>query len=446
VPKRIRQSLSVWMAVILFGLTGLTPAPAFAENGAQGAAAAAEANVYSIVALGDSISAGYEPGLTIGSVPYGYVERLYEQALFYGRAEAVNYGIIGLRVEGLNRLLQGAVAHEALKAEDLQDFSMFPRAEEIAAFAQSVADRMDELPNSLENADLVTVVIGGNDFRPFLTELIGQSMDDIAEALQTRYPDLLTQYADGYETALRRISAMAPQAQIVITDQYLPLSELILKVILKKDPSLYATLYEKVVQPLTDTVDGLAAKLKTDGLNISAVHLAQRFKGAEGRMTHINEEDNHPTQDGYQAIAEAVAEAVWKEYRKPAPRPADVPISVIIRGKELLSDYKPTLVNDRTFLALRDVSDAMDAELEWDPLTKTAVFRQNGREVSITIGAGTMVVGGVSKPLDTPAYWQDVVVNGKAEGKTYVPLAVIADGLGYEVYYSKKLQTAFINW
>ena|GEM_PF-243549 len=474
--KRFGRYFTACAMALLLGLTGL--ATAFAENGAPAASPAsvpeaasassqpiisdtvpatapsteptaapsAQADVYTIVALGDSISAGYEPGLTQNSVPYGYVERLYEQALFHGRAEAVNYGIVGLRVEGLNRLLEGAAAHKKLAAEDLQDFSMFPQAEEITAFAQTVADRAASLPTTLAQADLVTVVIGGNDFRPFLTDLIAQSTDEIAVTLEQQYPQLLEQYTSGYETALRQIAEMAPQARIAITDQYLPLSELILNFVLKKDPALYGTLYEKVVKPLTEAVDGLASKLQTDGLPVVAVHVADRFKGAEGRMTHINEKDNHPTQDGYEAFAEAFAEAAWTEYRKPAPRPADVPISVVILGKELDSDYKPTLVDDRTFLALRDVSDAMGAVLDWNDQTKTAVFRQNGREVSITIGARTMIVGGVSQPLDTPAYLRSVVVNGKAEGKTYVPLAVIADGLGYKVDYSKKLQTAFINW
>ena len=444
---KFMRACAIGLAGLLIGFAGLSPASA--ESGAAAPEASdpavAAPDVYTIVALGDSISAGYEPGLEMGSVPYGYVERLYEQALFRGRAQAANYGIIGLRVEGLNRLLQGAADQALPEAEALQDFSMFPRADEITAFAQTVVDRADELPAALKDADLVTVTIGGNDFRPFLTELIARSTDEIAVTLEQTYPQLLEQYTSDYETALRQIAKMAPRARIAITDQYLPLSELILHFVLKKDPALYGTLYEQVVKPLTEAVDGLASKLQTDGLPVIAVHVADRFKGAEGRMTHINEKDNHPTQDGYQAIAEAFAAAVWPEYRKPAPRAADVPISVIIRGQELVSDYKPTLVQDRTFLALRDVSDAMGADLAWDEGTKTAGFRQDGREVSITIGAKAMLVNGVPKQLDAPAYIREVTVNGKKEGKTYVPLAVIADGLGYQVVYSKKLQTAFIN-
>ena len=120
----------VALAALLLGLTGLSSAFAENETSTNGpvdasASLTAAANVYQIVAMGDSISAGYEPGLTASSVPYGYVERLYEQALFHGRANAVNYGIIGLKVEGLNHLLEGAADHASLKAEDLQDFSMF---------------------------------------------------------------------------------------------------------------------------------------------------------------------------------------------------------------------------------------------------------------------------------------------------------------------------------
>jgi len=439
---RTRRSIAALLLALLIGLGGI--APAYADPAATADAADA-ANIYRIVALGDSISAGYEPGLEQGDIPYGYVERLYEQALFRGRAEASNFGIIGLRVEGLKRLLQAAKEQTPITAAQLQDFSMYPRTDEIVAFAQSVADRTDELAASLAAADLVTVVIGGNDFRPMFYDVMAQSPAEIAVTLDEQYPLLLAEYVREYEKALRTIAEMAPHAQIIISDQYLPLPKVALNVA-GKEANLYDTLYEKVVEPLTDAIDELAAKLQADGLRIASVHVAERFKGAEGRMTYVvSEKDNHPTQDGYEAIAKAFAGAVWPTYRSPAPREADVPISVVILGRELESDYKPTLVNNRTFLALRDVADAMGAELEWIADTQTAVFRQNGREVAITIGAPDIIVDGQPVPLDAPAYLRSVTVSGQVEGKTYVPLAAISVGLGYDVQYSKPLQTAFIN-
>lgn len=73
----------------------------FSGIAAKPAQAAEAVDDYLIVALGDSITAGYEPGMTEQSVPYGFVERLREQGLFHERTSAVNYGILGLTSEGL---------------------------------------------------------------------------------------------------------------------------------------------------------------------------------------------------------------------------------------------------------------------------------------------------------------------------------------------------------
>jgi hypothetical protein len=40
----------------------------------------------SYLVLGDSLAIGFEPGMTSDMVPYGYTDRLFEQALIHGRA------------------------------------------------------------------------------------------------------------------------------------------------------------------------------------------------------------------------------------------------------------------------------------------------------------------------------------------------------------------------
>jgi hypothetical protein len=50
-------------------------------------------------------------------------------------------------------------------------------------------------------------------------------------------------------------------------------------------------------------------------------------------------------------------------------------------------------------------------------------------------------VNGVSQPLATPAYFQQV---GK-ELRTYVPLAVISNNLDYQVIFRNKPMAVFIN-
>ncbi|WP_276353965.1 stalk domain-containing protein [Cohnella caldifontis] len=433
--RRQMLGAALAMAVLAAGLAGFGAAKAQAESAEAGSA-------YRIVAIGDSLAVGYQPGMSESSVPYGFADRLYEQALFRGDAALANYGIIGLRSEGLLRLLQGASAGKSLKAAQLDDFSKYPERERLEVLADGVGARTAELKASLADADLVVVTVGANDFSDYLQSLLTLPKKEAVSSLEGNFSILLNNYAENAEQVLRLTAKLAPRARILFSDQYLPLPQLFA-------PGLYDVLYEKAVGPITAAVDSLAAKLREEGIRADAVHVADKFKGKEGSMTHmaiqlggVSQPDNHPNDEGYEAIAEAFAQAVWQEYRKPGPRPAGVPISVIVAGKESETDYHPVLKPPGiTFVALRDISDAMGAELQWDDGTQTATFRLKGRVVSVTIGAETMTVDGTERSIPAPAYLQPV---GK-EKKTYVPLAVIADGLGFRVKYSKPLQTAFIN-
>jgi len=91
-------------------------------------------HTYRIVAVGDSLTAGYEYGFTEQSIPYGFVEHVYEQALFHGlRAEYINYGVLGLRTSGLKRWIEAVVNGVSVKSSDIQRGLPDPRAERIFA-------------------------------------------------------------------------------------------------------------------------------------------------------------------------------------------------------------------------------------------------------------------------------------------------------------------------
>ena len=178
-PRKFRKSQLTAAALSAALLAGSLPAAVSAQSvrvsaqessiilsqtaTAPFAAAASEAVIpaeatapYRIVAVGDSITVGYELGMNEKSTVYGYVDRLYEQALYHGAAETQNFGILGLKSAGLKRWLEATEQGLQISAEEAQaGITKYPNA------TQTIA-KSPELRSALARADLIVMTIGGN--------------------------------------------------------------------------------------------------------------------------------------------------------------------------------------------------------------------------------------------------------------------------------------------
>ncbi|GGD76280.1 stalk domain-containing protein [Paenibacillus nasutitermitis] len=384
-----------------------------------------------IAAVGDSLTAGYENGLAENAVPYGYADRVYEQALYHGAAEFKNFGVLGLKSEGLRKWLEAAQSGTGATADDIQPGISKYR------FAPETLAKSAELRMTLEQADLIVMTIGGNDFLPLFDEIKQRVMspDDIQAWIDT----MLESYKQSLEGALTAALGINPGAQLVFADQYLPVPKpsTLNKAITDEQ---YAVL-QGAVKKLRELDEAVAANFRTQGYKVTTVDVSEPFMGKELAYTSILQGDIHPKQAGYEQMGKAFAKGIWGEYRELAPLPADVPLNIVINGGALSGSNKPILKNDTTFLPMRDIANALKAQLAWDAKTKTATIQANNKVVAFTIGAKTMKVDGIPVPLETPPYLQQ---NGK-NSFTYLPLAALSRGLGYQVVYRKPLQAAFIN-
>lgn len=393
------------------------------------AEAAANPDVFNIVALGDSITAGYEPGMTdINVKPYGYAERLLEQGWYRGRASLTNYGILGLTTAGLRNYTGAVATGVTIAPADIQAGLPDPRITQFAAITSQVK-------TELQAADLITITIGGNDVSSLFLNVKQLAEDDFQSQLEQR----LTDYSANLRASLENLRAVNSNATIMIADQYQPAP----RIALGQD---YAKLMSAAAR-FTTAADSVAAAMSLEAAPVRIAHVAERFAGIEGSLTHIigaGKADFHPTQLGYEKIAGVFAELQWGEYRRPSAAvmtPAAAPMSIVVKGTELNTPNKPILKNGQNFLALKDVLNAVGATGKWDNKTSSATVTYNGRTVVITIGSKNIKVNGQNVAIDTPAFLHKV---GK-EDKTYLPLAALATGLGFDVKYSAQLRTAFIN-
>ncbi|PYE43818.1 copper amine oxidase [Paenibacillus barcinonensis] len=434
--KRIWNNTAAGLtATMLAGLLLLSPSelPAHAADAQTGALPVASSDTtpkqgatavtkeFRIVTLGDSITVGYEPKMT--TMPYGYVERLQEQGLLHGRTQVDNFGIAGLQTSGLKNFTDAIKENKALTAEAIQPNLPDPRASEIGANMTAIRDRVGK-------ADLIAMTIGGND----VSELLGTANTLSDQELQEKAKELLTTYTTNVTAIINDIHAINPSARIVIADQYQPMPEVAGK-----------ALYTKLMQTsesFTQTIDGIAAQFTAQGVDVKVAHVAKEFVGGEGTMTHmIKDRDFHPNQLGYAAIAEVFAKTIWGDYTKLSAPEAGQPMNIIVSGTMLNTPYKPIIRNGKNFVAIQDIVNAVGAKTVWDNKTSTATITYGDRKVAVKMGAKSVIVNGAAVAVDTPAFLNKV---GK-ESKTYVPVAMVAEGLGFDVQYVAKLKTVFVN-
>lgn len=379
-------------------------------------------NTYRIVSLGDSLTVGYEPGMELNSKPYGFIDRLLEQGLYYGRTEIVNLGILGLKTGGLDQYVQAIVDERAISADDIQLGLKDPRLTVMGAEAAKAK-------SLIAGADVITVTIGGND----MYELVMTAGTLKPEELASRIQELFTIYTDNVTSVVNNLHRMSPDAVIVLADQYQPVPEI-------ADKLTYPKLMAAAEQ-FTKHIDGLAENFNKNGITVKVAHVAKEFIGSEMTMTHILKEDIHPNQYGYEIMARIFSETIWGGYTKPVVYEANQPMEIIVSGKELKTPYKPVNVKGQNFVAIQDIVNAVGAKSAWSNKTSSATITYGDKKVVIKIGSKSINVNGTSVKMDTPAFLHKI---GK-EQKTYVPLAALASGLGFDVKYNAKLRTVFIN-
>ena len=95
-----------------------------------------------------------------------------------------------------------------------------------------------------------------------------------------------------------------------------------------------------------------------------------------------------------------------------------------VNGKAVQLDAAPEIVDGRTFLPLRAIAEIFGATVEWIPDTKGVTVTLGDNTIGLQIGNPTAVINGNVV---------DIVAPYIKNGRTMVPLRVIAEGLGATV-------------
>lgn len=86
-----------------------------------------------------------------------------------------------------------------------------------------------------------------------------------------------------------------------------------------------------------------------------------------------------------------------------APAYAQQEITVVVNGNSVNMENYPVIENNRTLVPFRSVLEAMGAQIDWDANTKTVTCTLRDNVVEVEIGGDNMLANGESVALDVPA-------------------------------------------
>lgn len=79
-------------------------------------------------------------------------------------------------------------------------------------------------------------------------------------------------------------------------------------------------------------------------------------------------------------------------------------VTVKINGKIMIADQKPIIINGRTVVPLRSIFEALGADIKWDNIKQTVHAVKDKNKVEVKIGDLTAVVNGKKVKLDQKAF------------------------------------------
>ncbi|MGE4353230.1 MAG: copper amine oxidase N-terminal domain-containing protein [Oscillospiraceae bacterium] len=98
--------------------------------------------------------------------------------------------------------------------------------------------------------------------------------------------------------------------------------------------------------------------------------------------------------------------------------------SVTVNNNIIKFEAPPYIKGGKTIVPVRAITEAMGAEVSWDPETETVTITKDDTTVEMTVGDTTVSVNGVAVETTAP----DISC-----GKTYIPLRFLAETFGFDV-------------
>lgn len=118
-------------------------------------------------------------------------------------------------------------------------------------------------------------------------------------------------------------------------------------------------------------------------------------------------------------------------------------VSLVCDGKALSADIPAILLDGRTMVPVRVVSEQLGATVTWKQESQQVVIESASTAITLTIGSANATVNGITVKLYDGVPATLVMLGGKTS--TMVPLRFVSDQLGAEIGWDAQTYTASIS-
>ncbi|MDO5713453.1 MAG: N-acetylmuramoyl-L-alanine amidase [Tissierellia bacterium] len=118
---------------------------------------------------------------------------------------------------------------------------------------------------------------------------------------------------------------------------------------------------------------------------------------------------------------------------------------VVVNNNILKSSYSPYISGGRTFVPIRELTESLGADVNWNNKNKTADIILNNTKITLKIDSPIVYVNGKELHLHKHAIPRLALYKNTNETKTMVPLRFLSETFGFDVSWDQKTKTAKIH-
>lgn len=120
--------------------------------------------------------------------------------------------------------------------------------------------------------------------------------------------------------------------------------------------------------------------------------------------------------------------------------------NVLVNGSPIKSDFSPYVTSGRTFVPVRELTEGLGAEVNWDGDNMTVEIKFGEKTIVLKINSDVTYVDGKKNIVDKDQIPKLALYNSpRIETKTMIPLRFVSETLGYNVSWDEKTSTALIT-